>query len=543
MKPGTRQPVVFQPHVSDRFGRGVDQIVAAVRPTLGPLPRTVAISSAFTATPPELPDSAATIVRRIVEVADPDEDMGAMFVRHMIWRVHEEAGDGAATAAVLFHAVYRQGARYIAAGGNAQLLRRSLERGIHAILEQLACLTVPQAGQQELSGIAETLCHEPQLARLLSEIFDVIGADGRLEIRSGRRREHTHEYVEGVYWHGSGVASPHMLTDQIRERTDFDDAALVISDLEVTESRDLLHPITFAHRAGLRSLVIMARSFPHDVSAWTLAASKEPDRLRVIAVQAPGMVTSDQATALDDLAVLTGGRPLLRAAGETLRGVTVDDFGYARRIWADREHLGIIRGQGDARRLRAHVATLHAAFQHAQDADTRKRIERRLGQCIGGSATLYIGGLSEGEINQQKDLAQRTAEALRGVLRAGVVPGGGTALLRCRPALQRLLDQTNDEAEGMAYHMLITALEAPFRTILANAGYDPGRVLAAVSEASEDAVFDVRSGQQVALKMSGIWDVASAQATAVRHGLGGAALALTIDVLVHSKQPVQSVTP
>ncbi len=334
-----------------------------------------------------------------------------------------------------------------------------------------------------------------------------------------------------------------MLADEIRGRTDFEDAAIVLSDLDVTEPRDLVPVIALAQTQGIRSLVIMVSRLTDEGIPWVLAASSQPEKLRVIAVKTPGAGSSDQAAALEDLAVLTGGRPLVRAAGASLRNIKREHFGRARRIWATRKHLGIIGGKGDARALRAHIAALRSAFKHADDAALRKRLQGRIGKLLGGSATLFVGGLSEHDINTGKEVAERTAETLRGALREGVVPGGGTALLRCRSRLERMAEQTDDETEQVAYRILARALEEPFRTIVANAGYDPGQVLATLQPDRPETIFDVRTGELVDAASAGIFDVAAVQKAAVYHAIGGAALALTIDVLIHAKRPVLSVKP
>ena len=535
--------VVFQPSVYLRFGAGVKTMVDTVRPTLGPRPRTVVVSPNFPDGMPEILDDGGTIMRRVVQLAGRDEDMGAMFVRHMVWRVKEQAGDGTVTAAVLFQSLYEAGVRYIAAGGSAPLLRRHLERGLQVVLAELSALTVRCGGQDELAQLAEAVCHEPELARLLGEIFDIVGPYGRLELRAGHGLGHRREYTEGMYFDGSGVLSAAMLADTIRQRTDLHDAGLLISDLDIADARELVPAIDLAQHMGLTGLVIMATRLPDDAAPLLLAASRDPAALRVIAVKAPGIDINDRSAALEDLSYATGGRPLLQAAGDALRAVKAEHIGRARRIWATRELFGVIGGQGDARVLRGHVAALRGAFEGAGDPAIRKRLLGRLGKLRGGSAALFLGGFSKHDIDARKQLAERTAEALRGALREGVVPGGGTALLHCRAALRQLAEQAQDETERVAYQMLARALEEPFRTIVANAGQHPGLVLAALDQAPCGSVWDARSGALVDAAAAGIFDVASVQKAAAYHAIGGAALALTIDVLVHKKRPVVSVDP
>jgi chaperonin GroEL len=531
--------VVFQPTAYQSLQRGINQMVEAVRPTLGPLPRIIAIERMVRSKTPELLDNGGVIARRITQLPDHDEDVGAMFVRHMLWRLHEKVGDGTATAAVLFQSVYNQGLRYIAAGGNAMQLRRYLEAGLQVILDELTRMAIHLEGKESLAQIAETICHDPPLAKMLGEIFDIIGEYGQLEVRSGRSRELEREYVEGMYWKG-GVHSRQMISDHTNLRTEMENVAVLISDIEIEDPRRLIPIVDMAVQAEIRSLLIIASKLSESATSLLLRASQDPTKFKAIAVKAPWTTISDRATALEDLAILTGGRVFAKIAGYTLGGVKLQDLGRARRAWADRSHFGIIGGKGDPRLLRKHITDLRTAFRQSEDPDVRKKLRERIGKLMGGSATLWVGGMAEGEIDARKELAQRTSDALRGAIVEGVLPGGGVSLLACRPALQRMLEQNTDPDERAAYRILIRALEEPIRTILTNAGYDASEVMAEIKQAGPGFGFDVRSGQVADVAQAGIFDVSSVQKAAVHSAVASAALALTIDVLVHPKKPQES---
>ena len=536
------QRVVLQPATYRRIQKGVNQIVQAVRPTLGPLPRLVAIDKATPGKTPELLDDGGVIARRIIQLSNRDEDMGAMFVRQLLWNLHEKVGDGTATAAVLFQSVYDQGIRYIVAGGNPMRLRHHLESGMRVILDELEGMAVHLEGKKNLAQIAESICYDPPLAKMLGEVFDIIGEYGQLEIRSGRSREMEREYVEGMYWKG-GVLSRQMITDHTKLRTDMENAAILISNLKIEDPHHLLPVIDKVLRAEIRSLLIIASELSESAMAVLLTASRDPAKFHAIAVKAPELTMRDQVAALEDLAVLTGGRPFDRTAGYTLSGVKPPDLGRSRRVWADRTYFGIVGGKGDPRTLRKHIADLRGAFEHTDDPDDRNKLRERIGKLTGGSATLWVGGVTELEIDTRKELAERTAEALRGAIMEGVLPGGGVSMLACRPALQEVLDQSTDPDERAAYRMLIRALEEPIRTILTNAGHDASEVMAEIKQAGTGRGFDVRSGQIVDMAEAGIFDVASVYKAAVHSAIASAALALTIDVLIHRKKPPESMTP
>jgi chaperonin GroEL len=458
-----------------------------------------------------------------------------MYLRQILWKLHETTGDGTATAAVMFETIFNRGARYIATGGDAMSLRRHLEKATELILDELNDMTVQIRGKENLSGLAETICYDPPLARMLGEIFDIIGPDGILDIRSGRSRDLEREYVEGMYWNGA-VFSRAMISDVSLGRAQLQDASILISDLDVHEPQDLLPLLEAAVQAGIKTLFLVLGSLS-DRALAVILAKPNREKIQVVAVHAPTSHAEDRRQALEDLAVLTGGRASFAAAGDTLRGVKVENLGRARRAWADMENFGIIAGRGDPRKVREHIAQLRAAFRNVQAVDEHKRLQERIGKLMGGSATLWIGAATVIEVERQKELAERTAEAMRGALREGVLPGGGAALLACRGLLKRKFHQAQDPDERVVYDILLHACEAPLRTLLLNAGHDPNEVLASVYKAGPGYGFDVLRRRVVDMSQAGIFDAASVVRAAVFSAIHGAALALTVDVMVHRKNP------
>lgn len=530
------QRVVFQPATYRGVQQGINKIANAIRPTLGPNPRVVAIDRILDNRMPELLDNGGIIARRIIQLPGKSEDVGAMFLRDVLWQLHDQVGDGTATAAVLFQVIYNQGVRYLTSGGNAMRLRAALEKGMGVIINQLMEMTVHLKGQEPLAQIAETLCYDPPLAKMFGEIFDIIGEHGRLEIREGRSRELEREYVEGMYWE-RGLMSREMIADHQRARTEFENAAILISDLEIKEPQQLFPALELALRAQIKSLLIVADKLS-DSAIGFLLANKKPDRFQVIAVNTPEYGKIDQAGALEDLAMLTGGKAFLKITGDTFNNIKTEDFGHARRAWADMRNFGIIGGKGNPRALRQHIARLRAAYNNTDDLVIRERLLKRIGKLLGGSATLWVGGATEMDIKERVEIAKRTAAAMRGAMAEGVVPGGGVALLACRPALQDMLNQAADTDERAAYGILIDALAEPLRTIVSNAGYDDRDVMAEIRPAGPGYGFDVKTGQVVNMMDAGIYDTATVQKAAVHAAVASAALALTIDILVHrTEQP------
>ena len=523
--------VVFQPATYKGVQQGINKIANAIRPTLGPRPRTVAIDHIMNKKMPELLDNGGVIAKRIIQLPGLNEDVGAMFLRDVLWRLHNQVGDGTATAAVLFQSIYNRGVRYLTSGGNPMQLRSALEKGMGLIIKELSGMTVPLKGQEQLTQIAESLSFDPPLAKMLGEVFDIIGEYGRLEIREGRSHDVEREYVEGMYWE-RGVMSRQMINDHKRTRTEFKNAAILISDLDITEPQQLLPALEAALRAQHTSLVIVANKLSDNAIGFLLA-NKKPDKFQVIAVNTPGYGKPEQVGALEDLAILTGGKAFIKIAGDTFDSIKPEDFGQARRAWADMRNFGIIGGKGSPRALRRHIAHLRTAYNASDEIGAREKLLKRIGKLLGGSATLWVGGLTEFAIKERVEVAKRTAAAMRGAIAEGVVPGGGVALLQCRPALQELLANTTNTDERAAYSILIDTLAEPLRTIATNAGYDNRDVMADIRLAGPGYGFDVTTEKVVNMIEAGIYDTATMQKSAVYAAVASAALALTIDVLVH----------
>jgi chaperonin GroEL len=274
-----------------------------------------------------------------------------------------------------------------------------------------------------------------------------------------------------------------------------------------------------------------------------MVQSKNSGKLQIIAVKTPGLRADVQMNSMIDISLLTGGKMLVKAAGDTLASVTPEHFGHARRIWANDEYTGIIHPQGDPIEIRKQVNTLRAAIKSATKADERKTFQERLGRLMSGSAAIDVGGLTETEMETRKELAKRTVHTLRGAVREGILPGGGTALLACRPALGELTAADNSLDAKAAHRILTAALEAPFRALMANSGQSEGKRLGEVEQAGAGFGFDLVTGQICAMLPAGIVDVATVQKQAVISAVRAAALALTIDVLVHRDNPPAVVEP
>ncbi len=524
--------VIFQPRAHQQFQQGIARMVDAIRPTLGPMPRLVAVARSHASDPPELLDDGGLIARRTVALSDRDADMGAMFVRHVLWRLREEVGDGTASAAVMLRTIYDEGIKYIIAGGNAMLLREALEDLLPGLLDNLSGLASPIHGQLALSHFAMSACPDPEIAALLAELFFVIGMDGHVEIENARSQQSECEYIEGALWEG-GLASRSLLNDSHQMSVRLENSAILSTDIEINDPQALLPVLRAVLNAGYKSLAILARKFSEDTVALMLSATRSGN-LTVVGIKTPGTGLTDQFANLQDIVTLAGGRAILSATGESLDNIRPEDFGLVRRLWADQEYFSLVGGKGDPLVLRAHIANLRAALNASDSTDTRRKLQARIGRLHGGAARLLVGGATESEQKHRRELAEHTSLVIRAALRDGILPGGGAAYLACLDILSFRPDQ--NDARVAARRILQKALRQPALVIAANAGYE-------LHGLEPGLGFDVRTGQPADMLAVGVLDSAGVSKAALNAAVRGAALALTVDVLVHNASPQFSVEP
>lgn len=523
--------VVDQPRTRQAISRGVDTLVMAIAPTLGPLPRPPV---AHNQNRLELLDDGGVIARRIIALPDREDDVGAMLLRQALWQAHQEVGDGAATAAVIYHAIYSEGLRFIAAGANAMRLRSRLMAWLPNLRRRLLADARVLTGQSQLKDIAFAVCYDEQMAATLAEVIDTVGEHGQVDVRAGHGRGLEHEFVDGAYWPG-GALSKAMLRGG-RQLAEMEDAAILITDMDIEAGRNLVPLLQMALRNNITDLLLIVKSIS-DVGVGVLMEERIRQKLRTVAVKLDHQKLDEFHQSYQDISILTGAQPVLDAAGQSLADVTVDDFGRARWGWADDSNFGFASGKGDPRQIRAHVHSLRRAYAQAEDSDNRERLLERLGKLQGGLATVRVGGIAEDEIRSRRDQAERTVRALRGALSGGVIVGGGVSLLRLSEWM--LADQARDEEleARAARQMLARALTAPIRTLLENAGEEPGEILAQLQDSSETCGYDVLGGEIADLAETGVWDVAQVQVEALQRAVASAALALTIDVMVLRREP------
>ena len=520
--------------------RGVDRMARLLRPTLGPLPRTVAIARlTSTRHGPEVLDSGAIIARRTLQLADPFENMGGMLIRHIAWQVFERVGDGTATAAVLAQRLMHAGVRYIAAGGDPVSVARGMRRGSEVATAELRGLARTIDGPLEIArAVAGALGPgRLELAETLGEVLDSVGPDGAILVEDAHGTRTAHEYIDGVRWN-EGFVSSFLLRPDEATTARVTNPRVLVTDYSLDRAEHLLPALEACVQAGDRNLLVIAPEV-RDAAVGLLAANRERGVLEgVVAVKAPSFGVQ-RTRILEDIAVITGGRCVCQERQDRLVDVTAGDLGRARQAWATRFAFGILGGQGSKASIRQRISDARAELSSADnDAHTLRLIRERIGKLAGTAAIVRVGAPTRAEQQELKLRVEAAIRSARSALAEGVVPGGGAALLGCIPALETL-QPGGQEAYGLK--ALAEALAEPTRWIVANAGLQAAPVVARAR--GEQRVFDVVQRTWVDPWSSGIVDPLAVTLAALETSVSTVATTLTSDVLIHRANAPMAIEP
>lgn len=531
--------IISQPTTSYKLLAGIEQIIDAVRPTIGPIPRLVAVNNAHQPLP-ELLDSAALIARRIFALSERSEDVGAMYLRHLLWKQQEAYGDGTATTALIFHHIFAAGLRYIAAGGNAQSLKRHLLANLDCVLAAFDRQIIPANSQAHYANFARSAGANEALSQALAQILDVIGAYGRLEVVDGHSKNLDWTFVEGMQWN-SGVHHKEMLPPN--SALALVEPAILLTDQKIDNPLGLAPAMMAAHKNGYRSLVMIAPEISAGALGFIHKNNQERrDVFQIIANRIPGNTEAERFDALDDIAVITGATPILGITGRTLSAVTVEDLGSARRVQVSEKYLGIIGGNGDPRARQQLAVTLKNRYENAQP-EAQSALQLRLGRLSGGTAVLSVGANSLAEMEEIKDIAKTVFPQLQRASLSGIIAGGGSAFLTCKSTLMQSHQHISDTDERVARNILAEALTMPTLQILENAGLEARPFLHHIEAAGQGYGADARTGEIIHMQDFGIIDSAAIWRSALEMAVRSAALALTVDVIVHHRKAEISLEP
>ncbi len=505
---------------------GVDKLANAVKVTLGPKGRNVVLEKSFGA--PTITNDGVSIAREI-ELEDPFENMGAQLVKEVATKTNDVAGDGTTTATVLAQALVREGLRNVAAGANPMSLKRGIEQAVATAVDRIHDMSEDVSTDKgKVASVASISAADTSVGEILAEAFEKVGKDGVISVEESNTFGIDLEFTEGMQF-DKGYLSPYFVTDPERQEAVLEDPYILFVNGKITAVADMVPVLEKVMQAG-KPLLIVAEDVEGEALA-TLVVNKIRGTFTSVAVKAPGFGERRKAM-LADMAILTGGQVISEEVGLKLESTTIDLLGQARKVVVTKDETTIVDGAGDKADVDARVAQIQREIEDTDSDWDREKLQERLAKLAGGVAVIKVGAATEVELKERKHRIEDAVSATRAAIDEGIVPGGGTALLRARAAINDLsLD--GDEATGAA--IVFRALDAPCRLIAQNAGYEGAVVVDAVEKSSGSEGFNAATGEYEDLVKAGVIDPAKVTRAALQNAASIAALLLTTETLVTDK--------
>jgi chaperonin GroEL len=504
--------------------RGVDTLTNTVKVTLGPKGRNVVLDHPLE-TPKVLNDGVA--IARGIDLEEPFTNMVVQLLKEAAIKTNDMVGDGTTTATILVRSILAEGFKNIAAGANPMILRRGLERGVQALLEELKAISKPVETREEIAQVATIASGEPEIGELIAEVLDQVGRDGIVMINEGRGQQTEIEYIKGMQF-DRGYISPYMVTDQARMVAELLNPYILITDEKISSIQQLLPLIEHLMEKGRKELLVIAEDIQSE-ALTTLIVNKTRGVFHVLGIRAPSFGDRREAV-LEDIAIMTGGQVISEKAGRRLENTTLADLGRARSVTTTKVSTVIVDGYGSREAIQKRLRELRAQLAGVAEDYDREKLQERLANLSGGVGVIKVGAATEVEMKERTLRMQDALAAARAAFDGGVVPGGGAALLIAQPVLDSVQTTMPEEATGV--NMLRRALEEPLRQIAKNAGYEAAVVVSSVREMPFGYGFDAVTGQYVDMFASGIVDPTKVICAALENAVDIASLLLTTDTLI-----------
>src|SRR5881275_3234212 len=503
--------------------RGVNQLADAVKVTLGPKGRNVVLDKKFGS--PTITKDGVTVAKEI-DLKDPLENMGAQMVREVASKTSDTAGDGTTTATVLAQAIYREGAKNVAAGANPMDVKRGIEKAVEALTAELKKMSKPVSGNMVAQVGTISANNDETIGKIIAEAMDKVGKDGVITVEEAKTLETSLEVVEGMQF-DRGYLSPYFVTDPERMEVVLENPVILIHEKKISSMKDLLPLLEQVARAS-RPLVIIAEDVDGEALA-TLVVNKLRGTLQAAAVKAPGF-GDRRKNMLEDIAILTGGRAITEDLGIKLENIKLDDLGKAKKITIDKDNTTIVEGSGTQSAIEGRVKQIRTQVEETTSDYDREKLQERLAKLVGGVAVIKVGAATETEMKEKKARVEDAMHATRAAVEEGIVPGGGVALARCAAALDKV---KADGDEQIGINIVKRAITEPLRQIVENAGEEGAVILGKVLESKESNYgFNAFSNEYEDLVKAGVLDPTKVVRTALQNAGSIASLMLTTEALV-----------
>ena len=517
----------YNVHARESLMRGVDLLANAVKVTLGPKGRNVVLEKTFGA--PVVTKDGVTVAKEI-EVKDKFENMGVQMVKEVASKTSDTAGDGTTTAVVLAQSIFKEGAKLVAAGSNPMILRRGIEKAVNTVVEELKKISRPCQEQKEIAQVGTVSANNDEtIGQIIAEAMSKVGKEGVITVEEAKGIETTLEVVEGMQF-DRGYISPYFVTDAEKMETHLENPYILLHEKKISNMKDLLPLLESVARSG-KPLLIIAEDVEGEALA-TLVVNKIRGTLHCAAVKAPGFGERRKAM-LHDIAILTGGQVISEDLGIKLENTTLNDLGTAEKVVIDKDNTTIIGGKGKKEDIEARVKQLRTQIEETTSDYDREKLQERLAKLVGGVAIIRVGAATEVEMKERKARVEDALNATKAAVEEGIVPGGGVALIRCLPALEKLKSDDRDEMAGI--EIVKKAIEDPIRQIANNAGFEGSVILEKVKSQDGDYGFDASKGEFVHMFKAGIIDPTKVTRVALQNAASVASLLLTTEAIVTEK--------
>lgn len=516
--------ILFDAKARERLSAGVDKLANAVKVTLGPKGRNVLIEKSYGA--PAITKDGVTVAKEI-ELEDKFENMGAQLVRDVASKTNEAAGDGTTTATILAQAIYHEGVKLVAAGRNPMPIKRGIDKAVEAVTAELGNIAKPTRDQKEIAQVGTISANsDATIGNIIAEAMGKVGKEGVITVEEAKGLETTLDTVEGMQF-DRGYLSPYFVTDTEKLICELENPYILLQEKKITSMKEML-PVLESVAKMNRPLLIIAEDIEGEALA-TLVVNRLRGTIQVAAVKAPGFGDRRKAM-LQDIAVLTGGTVVAEEMGIKLENMTVADLGSCKSVRIDKDNTVIVDGHGKSEDIKARVKQIRAQIEESSSDYDREKLQERLAKLVGGVAVIHVGAATEVEMKEKKDRVEDALNATRAAVAEGIVPGGGTALIRASKALDDLKLVDDDEVAGV--NIIRRAIEEPLRQIAANAGFEGSVVVEKVRGGKDGFGFNAATGEYEDLLKAGVIDPKQVTRFALQHAASVAGLLLTTDCAI-----------
>jgi chaperonin GroEL len=521
--------LIFTEEARRKLKNGMDVVANAVATTLGPKGRNVAIDRKFGS--PTITHDGVSVAKEI-ELEDPFENMGAQLLKEAAQKTNDIAGDGTTTSTVLAHAIVTEGLKALAAGYNAMLLKRGIEKASDEIVAQLRKSAVSIDTREEIASVATNSAADTEIGTLIADVMDKVGKDGVITVEESKSMLFETEYVEGMQF-DRGYISAYFVTDTEHMESVISDAYILINEKKISAAQDIVPILEKLVQIGKRELVIIAEDIDGEALA-TLVLNKLRGMLNVLAVKAPGFGDRRKAM-LQDLAILTGGTVISEETGRKLETATLADLGRAEKVSADKDNTTVIGGKGDAGAIKGRIDQIRIEIDKSTSDYDKEKLQERLAKLSGGVAIIRVGAATETELKEKKHRVEDALSAARAAVEEGIVAGGEISLINAGSVLDAI-KMDNEDAQ-MGVNIVRRALEAPIRKLAANAGQDGSVIIdgvrrEATAKKNKNIGYNVLTGEYTDMIKAGVIDPVKVVRGALENAASIAAMMLTTDVLI-----------